>query len=320
MKASYICLYPKSFRDFFVWQYVQAIEKYGIEGLYLDLASPNILCRNRNHPHGKFVELGGEYYPFFWQRELMQRLYVACKSRKRDFLISVHHAKVPVVCSGFCDLVLSGEPLNIIFRKKPRVLDIANSDPLAYVPDYSELPNEIYEVQYSQRKGFISMLLPEIVKWNETLMDARPDLLKNYTRKLLARAVLYDIPLSAKRMDMDYYNRVLKAQERFGWLTGASYLGPWESGAYLGSGGVNLKAAFYLKPQDKKLMLVVSNLSDQDVREDISLNVEALSKSGLIITPDCRVLDAMEGAPYPSGQGRITVTVPPQDFRVFIVQ
>ena len=317
---SYICPFPKSLRDFLVWQYVEAIEKSDIDGMYLDQAAPGILCQNRNHPHGQFIERGSEYYPFFWQRELMQRLYVACKSKKPDFLISVHHSRVPVICSGFADLVVSGEPLQTFFKKKPRALKISDRDPSAYVPDYSHLPDVLFEIDYSQRKGFISMLLPEIIKRNEQLMKARPDLLKYYTRTLLTRSVLYDIPLSAKRMDLESYNSMLKAQERFGWLTGASYYGPWESGRYLRSGGSQLKLALYLKPQDSKLMMVAANLSDRDAFEEIALNTEELKESAVHLQGSCRVTDLLGNRPYPSENGRMKLTVPAQDFRIFMVQ
>ena len=317
---SYVCPFAKSFRDFLVWQYVQAIEKFDIDGMYLDLAAPGILCQNQNHPHGPVVERGYEYYPFFLQRKLMQRLYIACKAKKPAFLISVHHSKVPVICSGFADLVVSGEPLQTLFKKKRRILKLGNKDASAYVPDYSDLPDWFFEIEYSQRRGFISMLLPEIIKRNEQLMKARPDLLKYYTRTLLTRAVVYDIPLSAKRMDLESYNNVLKAQERFGWVTGASYNGPWESGKYLRGGGPRLKLALYLQPQDSKLMLVAANFSDQDAVEEISLNLEELKKSGLQLQGRYRVTDLLEARPYPSENGRMKLSVPAQDFRMLMVQ
>jgi len=314
------CLYPKSYRDFLVWHFVQAIEKDDIDGLYLDLASPNVLCRNRNHPHGEHVGAGGVYYPFFWQRELMQRLYVACKSRKRDFFMTVHHAKMPIVCSGFSDLVLSGEALNVFFRGPSWTMKRAREDPSVYVPDYGRLPDELYEIQYSQRKGFISMLLPQIMKANEKLMRSRPQLLDKYTRTLLSRAALYDIPLEAVRMGKEAYNSFLRAQQRFGWLTGSDHYGPWESGRFLSSGADRLKVALYAKPKENKVMVVLANYSAELVRETVSINPEALRKVGLNVSKSLRAREAMEDKPYPVENGRIQISVPGNDFRMLILQ
>lgn len=317
---SYICPYPKSFRDFLVWQYAQAVEKYDIDGLYLDLSSPNVLCANDKHPHGRYVSEGGSYYPFFHQRELMQRLYVACRSKKPDFLLSVHHAKIPVVAAGFADIVVSGEPLARFFKRGTRIHTRVGTDPFAYVPDYSRLPDVMYEVQYSQKKGFISMLLPEIVKRNEKVMCKRPDLLAYYTRTLLARSVVYDIPLSAKRMDLDLYNRVVDAQERFGSLTGATYVGPWESSGYLESGGKDLKIALYVKPQERKLLLIVSNLTDHAISEEVLLSPTELTKLGFNVERALQAKELLEDTDQPSLDGRVKIVVPPQDFRLYMMQ
>jgi hypothetical protein len=319
LKADYICLFPKSFRDFLVWEHVQALEKYNVDGLYLDLASPNFLCQNSNHPHGAHVKRGGVYYPFFWQRKLMQRLYIAAKSRKKDFLIAQHHAKIPIVCSGFSDLVLSGEALNLFFMKKPRNKKIANLDPSAYIPDYSQIPDDLYEIQYSQRKGFISMLLPEIIKWNKKLMNRNPDLLRKYTQMLLARTVVYDIPIYAGRLDKNYYNKVLQAQQRFGWLGDAEYIGPWESPKYIRSGGKNLKIAFYLKPKDNKILIVMANLTSRPIRENISLNLEVLKVNGINLSGNYRALDTITNFTYTIEKNSISATLASNEFRILVL-
>lgn len=311
----YISVAPKSFRDFLVWQYVNSIEKYGIEGLYLDLASPNFLSRNPHHPGGDWVAKGGQYYPFFAQRDLMKRLWVACKSRNKEFFMIQHHAKVPVIVSGFSDVVLSGEPLNLFFRGPNFTVRNAATDPAAYVPDYSKLPRTMYEVQYSQTRGFLSFLLPEVVKWNDELIKAHPDLLRKYTQTLLARTSVYDVPTSENRMDRALRSSVLRAQGRFPGFRDARFIGPWKSPELVDCGSGKLSCGLYLAREGKSIMMVLSNLGEADASETVRPRLDELRKAGIDLRGGFEITDAMSGK-----AGDLRVTLRPNEFRMLIIR
>jgi len=320
-----ICPYHPSFQDFILWQYVQAIKKHQISGLYLDLSTPVFLCRNPNHPHGRFYLQGVEYYPFFTQREIMKRLYIACKSLKDDFVITQHQEKNLVICSGFSDIVLSGEALNRFFitsHSLSKLLnnDIFNENPSAYVPDYSRLSDDFFEFQYSQSKGYIHTILPQVVKWNDMLMRKNPDLLTKYSETLFARAVLYGIPLYFSRIDRNRYSEVLKAEQRVGGLAGAIYLGPWESNKFLMGGSGKLKASCYLLKERKRILLILANLSDHRVKETLSLNLEGLKSVGGMLGRNLQVMDGIVSKPFPADQGRLPVALDPNGFHMLTVQ
>lgn len=316
----YISVYPKSFQDFLVYQYVQAIDDDDIDGLYLDLASPNFSSLNSLHPYAEHVRNGGAFFPLFRHRELMKRLYVATKAKKADFLIIQHAAKLPVVVSGFSDVILSGEPLNLFFRAPGWTRRRQISDTAAYHPDYGRLPKELYEIQYAQTRGFVNMLLPETIKWDNDLLLRRefPQLLDRFTYTLVTRAVLYDTPLRISRMNTEIYKRVLRAQERFGWMVGVEFIGPWESAQFLGvSAGVD--ASVYLKEAENRIMVVLANIGDKTVKTSVSLNRKALAAAGVNLPTKMRVTDATTGAAVHLSGGQ-TLSLEPDRFRLLIVE
>ena len=317
----YVCSWARSFQDFLVWHYVEAIKKYNIDAIYLDISSPMAMCKNGNHPHGAHVAAGGQYHPFFAQRRLMQRLYVACLDRQPNFVITQHLAKDPVVCSGFSHVMIKGESLNVVFRGVNWNKIPNPTDPTAYVPDYSRLPEEFFDLQYSARNGYISMLLPQVIKWNEELMRKRPDLLAKYTRTLLARTVLYDVPLWRLRLDYDLYDRVIRAQEKFGGLTASIYQGPWEAGRFLITGGQKLRIAFYWKPVDHKLLMIVSNLGKEPVRERLALDPQALAKAGFSLNANPKITEIYADQPVSiQTDGAIVLDMSPDDLRMILRQ
>jgi hypothetical protein len=320
-----ICPYHRSFQDFIVWQNVKAIEKYHTAGCYLDLSTPGYLCQNLNHPHGKFVAQGVEYYPFFSQRELMKRLFIASKSRNRDFMIIPHHGKNLVICSGFADMVLSGESLNMLFIKSNVLSKTLEKDILkaqsAYVPDYSMLSDVFFEFEYSQNKGYVHVCLPQVItKSNEQLMRENPKLLEKYSESLFARAVVYDIPLYFERMDKDRYRAILQAEQRAGVLAGATYLGPWECRRFLAEGSGKLKASCYLLKGGKRVMLMVANLSDRRVQETLKLNLHGLKQAGVVLPQDLKATDGVTSKPFPLDQGRLTLELEPNGFYIMMIQ
>ncbi len=317
--AYYICLSPKSVRDFIVWYNVQAIEDYGVGGLYFDLAAPNTLCMNPAHDHPASVD-GVQYYPLWWQREIMKRLWIACKQKNPDHLISIHHAKTPITAAGFADMVLSGEALNMFFRSDNFVMSESDSDPSMYVPDYSHLPDVLYEVAYSQRTGVINELLPEVIKWNRTVMRDDPERLAYYTRTLLARVVAYGIPVYPSAFDMKLFDDIQRGYERFGWLEGTRFVGPWESAPLLGEAEHALSIALHLRPGGESVLLAVANLTDGPLTETLRPDVAALREASSAIADGPVAVDAITGEPVAGDAASgWSVSVPPQNYRLLLL-
>lgn len=167
------------------------------------------------------------------------------------------------------------------------------------MPDYARVPGTVFDVQYSQRNGYVNMLLPEVFKYNDAVMLKRPDLYAKYSQTLLARMLVYDTPLEQLRIDRDMLDRVQAAQLRFPDFASARFLGPWESAPVLPSGGKALRVAFYLPKAGQSCMMVVSNLGGAEVTETIQPNLPALERLHVDLRGS-KVEDAMTQKPAPT--------------------
>ncbi|WP_414661637.1 glycoside hydrolase domain-containing protein [Horticoccus sp. 23ND18S-11] len=299
---------PKSFQDFLVWEYAQAVDRWGIEALYWDFGSPHHPSRNPLHSGGAWVAQGGQFYPLFAQRALMKRVWIALKARNPEFFIMLHQVQTPVVVSGFADAILTGEALNRMFKGPGWTVEKARTDLSAYVPDYSKLPDVMWEAQYSQRRGFINMLLSQVIKWNDALMAKHPDVAADRTRTLLARTLVCDVSLSYMRNHRATLDAVIAAQNRFPGFHEATFVGPWESGPQLREGGHALKVALYVPSSGGRCFMVAANWSAAAVTEGIAPKVG-----------QGRVRDAVTNRPLPvTASGAVELHVPPNDFRLLI--
>jgi hypothetical protein len=315
-----ICPYPKSFKDFFIWYHFQAAEKREVDGIYLDQAAPNVMCRNASHPHGAYAENGSAYYPLFEQRELLKRLYTACKAANPHMVIVQHHTKVPAVCAGFSEMIISGEALEVFFRQPHWSRAVADTDPSAYVPDYSRVPQTVFEIQFSQNRGAIQVLLPQIVKSNRNIMRKDRPRFEAYTRGMMSRAAVYDIPVFPLRMDPEVYGEFLSAQKRFGWLGDADYFGPWTSFSPAVSHKEGLKSAIYWKPKEKKAMIILSNFTPNPINDRVAFNYKDFEQLGISLPRDFGVMDAESGLTISVADGRWEVNIPANDFRILLLQ
>ena len=315
----------KSFRDFIVWHYVQAIEQSDIQGIYFDGGAPNVMAVNPALPHGKHVQSGGSAYPFLAQRRLLQRLWVACKSRKSEFLITGHNPKLPAIVSGFYDLTLTGEALTSSFQQEGWSTPKSREDPSLYEPDYAVFPDRLFSVGYAHRAlGSINTLLPMIIKNNADLLRADPARLERLTRTLMARTLVYDIPLYPLRLDLEVYAKANRGLSAMGWVMDAEYIPPAESEPLVAA-DAELQTAVYLDSARGRAMLVVANLTRREIEADLCLALAEWRKRGVDWPGTPRVTDAMEGVDCdpPGGDGetlRLPVGVSANDFRLLILE
>jgi hypothetical protein len=315
----YVCPSQRSFQDFLVWQYVQAIEQDHINGVYFDISAPNFTCISPGHKHAGSREDGWQYYPQFSQRRLMQRLYVACRDRDPNFLITQHCAMQSAVTSTFTDVAIKGEALNRTFKQKHYSPAVAQNDPTAYVPDYGTLPNDYFELHFTPQQGPVLMLLPQVVKTNEELMRREPELNSRYTRIMLARTAVCDVPVMKSHADYALCSRVERAQVRSGIVGAAAFHGPWDSKKYFTTDGSSFSAGVYFKPTNGSLALIVANLGKVTAQETITLNLNALATEGITPAPRARVISVFaDEESNIAGDAPIHIELEPSDMKIVV--
>ena len=313
----------RSYRDFIVWNYVEAIKRYGIEGLYFDAGAPNVMAVNPDLPYGEHVQNGGQHYPFFAQRRLMQRLWVACKGLDPDFFMVGHNPKLPAIISAYYDMALTGEALTASFRSDDWSSAKAGEDLKAYRPDYSIFPEWLFSIGYAHDAfGTANIMLPMVLADNHRLMQEHPELSEAYTRSMLARTMVYDIPFYPANMDMPMAEEVGKALQRFRWLKDVAFFGPDESGALLSSPADPLRVAIYLDAQADEVMVVASNLGTRDFDGRLMLDAQSLKAHGVEVDEIGGWIDAFSGEPHESSDAAQAprLRVPANDFAMFIVR
>lgn len=315
----YVCPSQRSFQDFLIWQYVQAIEQGHIDGAYFDVASQNYICVSPGHEHAGPHDDGWQYYPLFSQRRLMQRLYVACRDRDPEFLFTQHCAMQSAVTSSFTDVVIKGEALNRTFKQQHYSLEVAQTDPTAYVPDYSKIPRDYFELHFTPQQGPLLMLLPQVVKTNDKLMRSEPELCSRYTRMMLARTAVCDVPVMKSHADFTLCSSVERAQVRSGIVDATAFHGPWVAEKYLTCGGKELTAGIYFKPAKGSIAIIVANLGRTTAKETFTLNLVALASEGITPAPSARIISAFADEELAiAGDTPIELELEPNDLKIVV--
>ena len=315
----FVCPSQRSFHDFLVWQYVQAIEQEHINGAYFDIAAPNYTCVSAGHQHAGPREDGWQFYPLFSQRRLMQRLYIACRDRDPAFLFTQHCAMQPAVTSTFTDVVIKGEALNRTFKQSHYSPTLAQTDATAYVPDYSKIPRDYFELHFTPQQGPVLMLLPQVVKTNEELMRREPELRARYTRMMLSRAAVCDVPVVKSHADYALCSCLERAQVRSGIVGATVFHGPWDVEKYLTFDGKSFSGGVYFKPTNGSLALIVANLGKVTAQETITLNLAALVTEGITPTSRARLMSVYtDEESNIAGDAPIQLELEPSDLKIIV--
>lgn len=325
-----ISLYSKSIQDFLIWQYVQAAEKWNQDGVYFDVAAGRANVVNPNA--GRLVpDKGKMYQPVFSVREFHKRLYKAVKARQPDFLITQHHGKTPILYSGFSDIIYSGEALNLLFLdvgSQQKKLGKLSEDRAPYAPDYSRIPDDFWRATYGSQFGFVPYLLPQIFKWRASWGDGGTEEMVRaqqkqdggpYTRILLSRALVLGLPVMRLRLDVDVFDKVMRGFEQFGGLVEPlTFIGPEEAERIHRKANTSrLLTSAYLRPETRKMVLIIANWTPNKVSEALDLNFSAMAGN---LTAIAKVTDLEGGAPPSHSAQSIKVELPGNDFRVLMIE
>ena len=328
-----VSLYAKSIQDFLIANVVRSIEQWHQDGIFLDIGS---LFRSLKDPKSGRLDIHRTetlYTPVFSVREFHKRLYKAAKSRKPDFLMTQHLA-APVLYCGFSDIIYSGESLNLVFRRLGMIALRAGKLPHRhppYVPDYSAFPDDFWLSIYHQSFGFAQYFYPQVIKWNPewtrssdggldtNWFQSHPEELARYTRTMLSRTVPLDLPVWRARMDFHIYDKLMIGFEKFGGLLDPLlYIGPEESSRIRTTAASDrIVTSAYVRPDQKKMVLITANWSDNIKTDVVKLNFAGL-KAGI---ERINKITDIEGQPLPKfDESSITIELPPNDFRVLMIE
>lgn len=323
-----VSLYPKSVQDFLIDNALRGATEWGQDGLFYDIAASSGNVTNPNA-----APVGGQegvlYNPVFAVHDFHERLYKVLKGRNPNFIISQHHSKIPVLFGGFSDIIFSGEAMNSIFKEAGEAKrgSLPQGMP-PYLPDYSLFSDDYWLATYNQSRGFAQFLFPQVVKWNpvwgsgnfdSNWGSSHPMELARWTRTMLSRTVVLDIPCWRTRMDFKMFDNLMIGLETFGGLVDPlTFIHPLDSATIRSNPApARIMTSAYLRPERKEMLLIVANWADKPQADSVTLNF-------LDLKPGFEKIGSVtdiEGRQAPAFDDKsIKFSLSPNDFRVFLIQ
>jgi hypothetical protein len=150
-------------------------------------------------------------------------------------------------------------------------------------------------------------------------MQKHPAQYARFTRMLLSRLVVLDVPLLRVRVHKPTFDRLMLAfQEHFGGLVDPiRFVHPLDAGAYLPDADtLPLKTGLYIRP-DGRVALAVANWTDKDREATLRFDFDGVGLEDKIIEKPIDI----EGGPAPKHTDKtLEVSVPANDYRVYFLE
>ncbi|MBI5683774.1 MAG: hypothetical protein HZC54_01710 [Verrucomicrobia bacterium] len=307
-----VCAWPKSYADFLVYYYCEAVEKEKIDGIYFDHGEVVISCRNTNHKH--IVEPTGKqphlYFGVFANRELLKRLWIATKKINPDLIITQHQSHTSKGLNSFMDIVVTGEILNCIFAGSPSAAAV-QKNPASYVPDYDKVPRALMDYDCLESCGFDSRLLPQIKYLIEDYWKEHPAEFKFYSDKMYRYALLNGFRMYDGAMEQKSINDAWIALDKMGrWTPEMVFHGWWdnEKDQTVKAAHPTTKISYYARPG--KVLLILANEGKKDVEEVVTLNLPGKF---------AKATDAVTGQTVPLEGSVVKVKLPAELYRAVLL-
>ena len=316
--SAQICYGSASYRDWYCYHLDKNLRHWRGEdpqvpvGLYFDTSGPTT-CANAHHDHG--VVIDGERKPYLailtW-RELSKRLRTIIKAVDPDAWLTVHMSGRPVPAYwGFYDIMIPGEQYAAFFTFKKAQAEAAGK-PWPY--DYTVMTQlDRVRAEYSsQGFGPAQVFLSEIWNFARGIPEAEqlPAL-----RHLVGLLFVNDIRTwGGGRVELE----VLEALWRhFGWDDEIVFHPYWRNQALIQPVPYDenrLVASLFTRRG--RAFLFPFNNTDEAVEMAFDLRLEAVGVGGYA---GGFLWDPLGGQRFPLTGTRVTVPVPPRDFRLLLL-
>ncbi|GEM_PF-934547 len=279
-----------SYSDFILYALKKIVEDFDLDGFYLDVSGA---VADANPAHGAGYQRAGENqrHPtmaYLATRELYKRMYTYLHTGGRNGVI-FQHQMPPALYAGFVDLTVEGESWggegkNRYTRLTPDMFR-AKEMKIQYGTPY--LWYDFFQVRVSRKDGPISL--------GESLAVTLP---------------FYVLPSLGGPRIFPYWDLLDK------WWTTAEFIPYWAKGKAVSTDNKLVLASTYLKPEEKKALIVVANWNYSPVQSEVTLDFNRLG----ISARKAKVVDAMSGKPVKRKGARILLNIPKRDVKFLLVE
>jgi len=278
-----------SYPDFILYALKKIVEKFGLDGFYLDVSGA---AADANPAHGAGYRRVGENqrHPtmtYLATRELYKRMYTFLHTGGRHGVI-FNHQMPPVPYAGFVDLTVEGESWggegkNRYTRLTPDMFR-AKEMKIQYGTPY--LWYDFFQVRVSY---------PNNTPLSESLAITLP---------------FHVLPSLGGPRIFPFWDLLDK------WWTTSEFIPYWSKGKAVGTDNKLVLAGTYLKVKEKKALVVVANWNYAPVQTEVTLDFKRLG----INPKGAKVVDAMSGEPVKMSGARIRLDIPKRNLKLLLVE
>ncbi|MFA6175539.1 MAG: glycoside hydrolase domain-containing protein [Phycisphaerae bacterium] len=303
-----------SYADFMLWVFNKKIHE-GMKGLYNDGANL-FACDAESHDCG-YVNADGKRVAtvsLFETRELYKRVYTLFKSKVPDSFIFVHNVPTSPLAS-FTDGTCEGESWS--------------------EGDYSNLLPDLFRAGFAtyNQLGIPFDLYP-FVSYGWRYPDGKPHV---PPEELLPITLSYNIyPLAGaegndNNVGLIHLNPVWEIMDE--WRTTSEWIPYWKSRPWAVSSDDNVKVSLYRKENEKKALLLITNLEKESVQGSVAVNLARFRiDNGKVkltkVTPakieikdkQQETLSPMRKEEIPLNDGKINVSLPRRSMQFYLLE
>jgi len=246
VQKDYVVCYNSAWQDFIADGVDKLIDKYDIDGVYLDSTAIPWWCNNTYHGCGYTKPDGslGSTFAYRGSRDMLRRLYTVVKSKKPDGQVNLHNSgHVPVQTIGWATSTWDGEHLTVI----PGKHDIDEIIPL-----------DAFRAEFMGRPFGVPA---------EFLCYDNP-----YTfHEAFTMTLLHDVLVRSRGYAMSEESRIFKAMDAFG-KKGSEFHPYWSNADIATVTGEKAYTSLYVR-KGKGVMCVVSSFIKNPQEVSVKLNL-----------------------------------------------
>ncbi|MBU0477190.1 LamG domain-containing protein [bacterium] len=285
-QMTYYACRQSAWQDFVVYSVSRLIDKYDVDGIYLDGTILPIKCNNALHGCG-YRKPDGTYkstYPIFATRQLMKRLYTIVKERKPDGIVDAHSGNcMNSSAIAFSTTYWEGEQL----RPKENFLD--------------SIPLDTFRTQFMGH----NLGVPA---------DFLYYCLKNYNASL-AVTLLHDVPVRPeKEKDLEILSGIWKIRDAFG-CNKAKFLPYWKNQDFVKVTPSSCYASLYQHPNNG-VLVIVSNLTQTKSKVELVFDLHKLGLTKAVVAAN----DSLSSDNISINKNKIVLDIPSYEWKIFWIR
>ncbi len=278
----YVVCYESVWQDFIADGVAKVMDKYDIDGVYLDSTALPFWCNNTMHGCGYTRPDGsiGNTFDYRGTRDMLRRLYTVVKSRKPDGQVNLHnsgHAITPSI--GWATSCWDAEHLTVLTKRQP----IDEVIPMgAFRAEFMGHPFGVpyeflcYDIPYTYHEAF-------------------------------TMTMLHDLRVRSRGYAMKEESTIFKAMDAFG--RKQSVWHPyWKNSSMVTVTGDKAYCSLYLR-KGLGAMCVVSSFSKKNQKVAVKLNLKAMG-----LTKATSAVNMMTGQKLPLKNGEFVLPTTGTDY------